>query len=125
MINRVARKRFWTPDRFYVTERVAFQNPHKISNVSKIPSSADGLFLFRVDADLYSKRGNEAFLNTARYYGITTTWFVNAEEYEKYATALSSLVDDQLVDVQSHTYQHKIIYNRIDNLDNLRKAEEF
>jgi len=120
---RTMRKRFWTPNGLFVTERVARDLPAVTSR--PVQPGQRGLFLFRVDADLYLKAGQEVFLATARQYGIKTTWFVNISRYLEAPAGLEQLLKDDLVEVQSHAFRHQVYPDKASNLDNLRQAEHY
>ncbi|MBI5698832.1 polysaccharide deacetylase family protein [Candidatus Saganbacteria bacterium] len=117
------RKRFWTPNGLFVTERVARSLP--IATNRPVLPDQRGLFLFRVDADLYLKEGQEAFLILAGKYGIKTTWFVNIGNYLESPAGLKQLLKDDLVEVQSHAFRHQVYSDKARNLDNLQQAEEY
>lgn len=125
MKNKTKRKRFWTPDGFFVTERVAANNPVILDDRPAIPTGCNGLFLFRVDADIYIKEGQKMILETARKYDIKTTWFVNIAGYQGNLKAITPLIDDRLVEVQSHAYFHCVFKKKDENKINLNKAEKF
>ncbi|NQT30018.1 MAG: polysaccharide deacetylase family protein [Candidatus Saganbacteria bacterium] len=124
MRDKTARKRFYTPDGFFVTERVAKNNP-PLPDQPLIPRDARGLFLFRVDADIFLEEGHKLFLESARKYGIKSSWFVNIEGYKESPNAIKELVADPLVEVQSHAFKHQVYNSQKENLVNLKKAEDY
>ncbi|MFH1390643.1 MAG: polysaccharide deacetylase family protein [Candidatus Margulisiibacteriota bacterium] len=123
MPNNTIRKRFWTPNGLYITERVARSNRIGEGEITR-PGKNGGVFLFRVDADLYLKEGQEAFLNIARKYGVKTTWFVNVGNYLGSPAGLEQLLNDDLVEVQSHAFLHRVYPDKARNINNLREAEK-
>lgn len=125
MMHKAYRKRFWTPDGFYVTERVGRIGENENALQEAIPSDAGGVFLFRVDADCYCEQGQRMILDLAKKYNIKTTWFVNIQGHINHPQAIEQLLQDELVEVQSHGYEHKVFKTLEDNLKNLKKAEDY
>jgi hypothetical protein len=122
---KTVRKRFWTPDGLFVSEVVAKRNPAVISRKRSLPPDCKGLFLFRVDGDLYLKEGQDMILKAAQKYNIKTTWFININGYRDFPTAISQLLSEKLVELQSHGYHHLVYEDKTSNVANLSKAEEY
>jgi len=122
---RTSRKRFWMPGGFYATERVARDCDSEYADQPAIPSDCKGLFLFRVDADVYHEEGHHMIRELTKKYGIKTTWFINSAGYLDSEAAIEKLAKDASIEIQPHGYQHEVFKSLEENVRNLQKAEDF